>query len=72
MGIMIANKTQKQCVREYLDGGNSITPLIALGMFGAYRLSAIIYDLKKDGYKVATQLGQDANGKRFARYFKAA
>ena len=72
MAIMVANKTQKECVKMYLDSGRSITPLQALGMFGIYRLAAIIHTLKKQGYKTLSIREKDINGKTFARYRKAA
>lgn len=45
-------KSQKEEILNYLKTNKSITPLEALRLFGAYRLSAIIYDLKKDGHKI--------------------
>lgn len=60
-------KSQCDFVLEHLKRGNNITPLEALNMFGAFRLSAIIYDLKKAGHDIKTELIQN-NGKHFARY----
>ena len=48
-------KTQKELVLDYLETHESITPLEALIELGAMRLSAIIYDLKKDGYSIITR-----------------
>ena len=33
----------------------SITPKDAIELFNAYRLSAIIFDLKKEGHKIDTE-----------------
>lgn len=57
-------KSQKEQVLEHLQHNKSITPLEALTQYGAYRLSAIIYDLKKDGYSIMTNLKRvkKANG----------
>lgn len=57
-------KSQKEAVLEYLQNHKSITPLDAIINLGAYRLSAIIFNLKKDGYKIITKLKkvQKANG----------
>jgi len=57
-------KTQKEAVLEYMQKHKSITPLEAIIDIGAYRLSAIIYDLKKDGYGIITRLKKvkKANG----------
>lgn len=40
----------------------------ALSNYGAYRLSAIIYELKKDGYKIKTTTRRDPVGRNYARY----
>lgn len=48
-------KSQKQLVLEYMQTHKSITPLDALIELGAMRLSAIIYDLKKDGIAIITK-----------------
>lgn len=42
--------TQKQRVLKHLQENNSITSWEAIKEFGATRLSAIIFDLKKEGY----------------------
>lgn len=46
----------------------SITPLEALQQYGCFRLSAIIYRLKKQGYKIVTAMIYDGR-KRWAKYF---
>ena len=48
--------TKKERVLDYLKTHKSgITPLQAIDLFGATRLSAIIFDLKnRDGYKIIT------------------
>ena len=38
--------TQIGQIKEYLLAGNSITPIEALNMFGAFRLAAIVFKLK--------------------------
>lgn len=40
----------------------------ALIVHGIYRLSASIYELRKEGFNVFTTMHQDAAGKRYARY----
>ena len=39
--------SQQAQIKSYLEYGNKITPLEALNMFGSFRLSEIIYNLKK-------------------------
>jgi hypothetical protein len=40
---------------EYLRAHESIDPLTSWNELGIYRLSAVIYDLKKDGHKIETR-----------------
>lgn len=47
---------------------NPITPLEALRQYGCFRLSAIIYRLKKEGYKIDTIMIYNKR-KRYAKYF---
>ena len=46
------NKTEK--VLEHLQNHGSITSLEAIDLFGATRLSDIIYKLRKRGYDIST------------------
>ena len=46
--------TQKKTILEHLHRFGSIEPLTALREYGVYRLSAIIYELRKDGYNIKT------------------
>lgn len=54
-------------ILNHLQSGHTITPLEALDMFGCFRLGARIYDLKRAGYEIKTEMVTE-NGKRFARY----
>lgn len=54
--------TQKDRVVKYIKDFGSITPGEAFTELGAYRLSAIIYDLKhKDGYNIKTEIERGKN-----------
>lgn len=44
--------TQTQMVKEYLEHHYGITPKQAMEELGIYRLSARIYDLKRQGVKI--------------------
>ena len=59
--------SQKSLVLNHLKNDNGITPLEALNKFGAFRLSAIIFDLKKDGYDIDTEIIKNG-GKHYANY----
>ena len=62
--------SQRAMIQEYLREGNSITPIEALNLFGAFRLSAIIYTLKYDyGMDIKTEMVYEEGGKRYARYY---
>lgn len=59
--------SQKSDVRNVLESGLSITPIDALNKFGAFRLSAIIFELKNDGLDIKTTLVKGVPN-RYARY----
>ena len=64
----LSMKPQSRRILRHLEKKTSITPLEALGVYGVYRLAAVIYDIKKHGFPVTTTLHTDINGKRYARY----
>ena len=47
--------SQKQQILEHLKEGRSITPLGALNVYGCFRLSARIYELRQEGYDIKTE-----------------
>lgn len=63
-------ESQRKSVQDWLLKGNSITPIEALNMFGAFRLSAIIYILKYDyDMDIVTEMVYEGGGKRYAKYY---
>ncbi len=55
-------------VRKYLEQGKAISPLLALKKFGCFRLSDVIYRLRKKlKMNITTTLVSD-NGKVYAQY----
>ena len=60
--------SQRARILKHLKEGKSITPLEALGVYGAYRLSAVIFDLRAAGYKIKTNLKNDGTGRQYAEY----
>lgn len=62
-------KTQRQQIAAYLMAGHRITPLEALNKFGSLRLSAVIFDLKKQGYKINSDKEKMPNGKWVGVYW---
>lgn len=64
-----SQKSQMQAIKEWLEAGNSITPLVALEKFGCFRLSAQIFNLKKLGLKIECKNDKDPRtGKRYGTY----
>ena len=49
--------TQKEKIREWLEKGNSISPLSALSMWGCFRLAARVHALRGEGMEIATTKG---------------
>lgn len=65
---MSETKSQEQQILNWLKAGNALTPLEALERFNALRLGGRIYDLKKHGYKIETEIVKLPSGKRVAAY----
>ena len=63
-----SSASQKDRIKAYLLAGNSITPLEALNKFGSLRLSAVIFNIKKEGVDIKTEKVKMENGKYVARY----
>lgn len=64
-----SKKSQMQAIKEWLEAGNPITPLVALEKFGCFRLSAQIFNLKKLGLNIKCKNDKDPRtGKRYGTY----
>jgi len=62
------NESQNALIKGWLLNGHSITALDALQMFGCFRLSARIANLREEGYDIVTEM-VTINDKRIARYY---
>ena len=52
-----SKKISKQSkVLAHLVSGKSITPIEALELYGSFRLGALIFNLRKDGHNIKTDL----------------
>lgn len=60
--------SQKEAILAYLQSGARLTPLEALERFKCMRLGSRIYDLKKEGYNVKSEMVTVPSGKRVAEY----
>lgn len=65
---MKASDSQNALIKGWLLNGKSITPMEALNMFGCFRLSARIANLRDEGLPVVTDM-VTINDKRVARYY---
>ena len=67
-----AIETQKEAVLAYMQEHGAITSWTAIELFGATRLSAIIYKLRREGHEITTQmrvaLKRDGHTVNFAQY----
>ena len=62
--------SQALAILSHLQSGKPITPIEALDEFGCFRLGARIWDLKRDGHPITTEIVTDPKtGKHFARYW---
>jgi len=60
-------ESQNTAILRHLKSGKGISPMLALKLFGCFRLGARIYDLKKRGFDIKSEMVSHA-GKRFALY----
>lgn len=51
--------SQKQMVLAHLQRFGVIDPMTAIREYGCYRLSAVIYDLRDDGYSITTRKSEE-------------
>jgi hypothetical protein len=59
---------QASRILEFLKAGNTITALEALDRFNCLRLGGRVFDLKKRGFNIESEMVKLNNGKRVARY----
>lgn len=59
--------SQNEQIEQHLKSGKSITPIQALKLYGCFRLSGRIFDLKRKGLNIKTDLVTRRN-KTFAKY----
>jgi hypothetical protein len=54
-------------IRAHLLRGKPITPIQALNLFGCFRLAAVIFNIREEGYTVETEMVH-RGGKKWASY----
>ena len=57
----MAKTTHKERVLDAMQNGRTISPWYAINHLGNTRLSATIFDLKKEGYKISTETKEGTN-----------
>lgn len=62
-------ESQNNQIRNHLLSGKRITPLLALNLFGCFRLSARIHDLRSTGLAIKSRQLMTPEKKRFAEYY---
>jgi hypothetical protein len=65
---MKSTDSQTALIKGWLLNGRSITQLDALNMFGCFRLSARIANLRDEGLDIVTDM-VNVNDKRIAKYY---
>lgn len=55
-------------IKAHLASGKSLTQLEAIGLYGAYRLSARIHELKAKGWIINNELKRDVHGDIYSEY----
>ena len=65
---MKSTESQTALIKGWLLNGYSITQLDALNMFGCFRLSARIANLREEGLDIVTDM-VNVNDKRIAKYY---
>jgi hypothetical protein len=65
---MKSTDSQTALIKGWLLNGYSITQLDALNMFGCFRLSARINNLREEGLDIITDM-VNVNDKRIAKYY---
>ncbi len=60
-------RSQSDQIIDYLAAGHTLTPIDALKRFGCFRLGARVYDLKREGHRIKSEMVRKGE-KRFARY----
>ena len=68
-GWKVRNKqSQNDMILKHLEGGRTISPLEAMGVFGVYRLAARIFELRESGHEITKVIKDDGRGRTYAEY----
>ena len=70
--VELSVSPQARRVLAHLERRGSISPMEAIITYGITRLAARVYELRRIGLPVETELKRDEGGKPYARYTLAA
>ena len=65
---MTPKRSQGERILEHLQHYGPLTPIDALELYGCFRLSARILDLKESGHNIKIEIKKLKNGKKVAVY----
>ena len=65
---MSERQSQSEKILAHLQAGKTLTPMDALRLFGCFRLGGRVFDLRKQGHPIKSELVEVGGGKRVARY----
>lgn len=62
--------SESQCamIKDWLESGKAIDGMVALNLFGCFRLPSRIHDLKERGMKITDRWKVTKTGKRVKEY----
>ena len=63
-----SSESQNAKILNWLEKGNKITQLDALKLFGCFRLSSRIFDLRERGFEIDTKRVKTNTGKWICEY----
>lgn len=66
-----SSASQCAMIKDWLEQGNTIDGMIALNLFGCFRLPSRIHDLKERGMKITDRWKVTKTGKRVKEYLLA-
>ena len=63
-----SSQSQNKQILAYLEGGNTLTGIEALNLFGCFRLPSRIHDLVQRGVAIKRKFMTTYSGKRVMQY----
>ena len=64
-----SSESQNAKIRSWLEDGKRISPLLALHLFGCFRLASRIWDLRERGMNIGNDWVIESDGKRHKEYY---